>query len=358
MKRASRPTQHDIARAAGVSTAVVSLVINGRTNGKIKISKATQERVWTAIREQGYVPNLAARQLAGGRTNLIGVFTYEPLFPMTPSDFYQPFLVGIEEQAENSGYNLLLFTRTEADGRRHIYSDGVNQLLATEGAILLGTKEDRAELGRLYRDGFPFVFVGRREIDEGPVAYTAADYAGASADLVRKLLGHGHRHIIYVGRTEEINESALDREQGFLDAMSSAGCAHPATLVHRVDHETIDAARLRAWIAAGATALAVEQMPAALEIWRVAKVSGITIPGDLSLVALGKADDPTVDHQGIDTFFIPHREMGAQAVTLLARMLTEPDAAFPRQLTIPCTPASGRTIGPPPARHPSGKEVA
>ena len=140
--------------------------------------------------------------------------------------------------------------------------------------------------------------------------------------------------------------------------MTAAGVEDPGRLMHRFDLHTIDAARLRGWLDEGVTALAVAQMPAALHIRAVAEADGLRVPGDLSLVALGKADDPTVDHQGIDTFLIPHREMGAQAVSLLARMLTEPDAAFSRQITIPCTPASGRTIGPPPDTHPSGKEVA
>ena len=351
MKRPSRPTQHDIARAAGVSTAVVSLVINGRTNGKIRISKATQERVRAAIRELGYVPNLAARQLAGGQTRVLGVFTYDPIFPMQPNSFYQPFLVGIEEQAEQSDYNLLLFTRTSADGRRRIYHDGVNQLQVTDGAILLGTNEDRAELARLFHDGFPFVFVGRREIAGAPIACTAADYAGATAALTRRLLEAGHRRILYVGRDVDVNESAVDRERGFREAMAAAG-REAAPLVRRLDEHTIEPTTIRAWLADGITAVAAEQIHTAQKLLRLAQTLGLCVPGDLSLVALGKADDPTADAGGIDTYHIPHREMGAEAVRLLERMLTAPDGDYPRQVTLRCRLAPGRTIGPPPATRP------
>jgi DNA-binding LacI/PurR family transcriptional regulator len=346
VKRTSRPTQHDVARAAGVSTAVVSLVINGRANGKIKISKATQERVWAAIRDQGYVPNHAARQLAGGHTNIIGVFTYEPIFPMHPNSFYQPFLVGIEEQAERSRYHLLLFTRTSVDGKRRIYYEGGNRLQAAEGAILLGTNEDRSELARLVGEGYPFVFIGRREIDGKPLAYTAADYTGATRSLVQQLLQLDHRRILYLG-SPLISESAMDRERGYLEALSSAGLPHPGQSIQRFDLETIDESRLRSWLTDGITALAVEQMPAAFQILNLAREIGLEVPGDFSLVALGKADDPTGDNHGIDTFYIPHREMGAEAVSLLARMLAHPDDDAPRQITIPCSPAPGRTIGPP-----------
>jgi len=344
MKRSTRPTQHDIARAAGVSTAVVSLVVNGRADGKVKISGATQERVRQAIRDLGYVPNLAARQLAGGVTHTIGIFTYDPIFPMQPSSFYQPFLVGIEEQAAVSDYNLLLFTRGTYP--RKIYRDGVNELLATQGAILLGTNEDRTELARLRDDGFPFVFVGRREIEGRSIPCTAAAYADASAHLVDRLLDAGHRRILYVGIPDG-NESAADRESGFLMSMASAGIPHPESLVQRLDPGLIDAAWLRHHREAGITAFALEQTFVATHILSITRTIGLAVPHDLSLVALGKADDPMQDPQDIDTFFIPHREMGAEAVRLLDRMLTDPATDTSQPITIPCQPAPGHTIGPP-----------
>lgn len=346
MKRPSRPTQIDIAKAAGVSPAVVSLVINGRANGSIKISEATQERVRTAIRELGYVPNLAARQLAGGHTNVIGVFTYDPIFPIQPSNFYQPFLMGIEEQASLSDYNLLLFTRPSGSGRRRVYHDGANQLLAAQGAILLGTNEDRDELARLRADHYPFVFVGRREINGDPIPSTAADYAGATATLVARLLEVGHRAVLYVG-AEEPSESAYDREEGFLAALRTVGIDDPRRFVERTDLDRLGEADLRRWQEQGITALAIEQIPTAHRLLAMARQRGLDIPGDFSIVALGKTDDPTAPHHDIDTFFIPQREMGAQAVTLLDRMLREPATAITSPSTIPCTPVTGRTVGPP-----------
>lgn len=352
MKRSSRPTQHDIARAAGVSTAVVSLVINGRADGKVKIAPATQERVRTAIRDLGYVPNLAARQLAGGQTNVIGVFTYDPIFPIKPNSFYQPFLIGIEEQAEAAGYDLLLFTSTGADGSRRVYFDGVNRLRSVEGAVLVGTNEDRGELARLCQEQYPFVFVGRREVDGCRIAYTAADYAGGTADLVGRLVAHGHRHILYV-RIDSLarNESAIDRLQGFHDGMARAGI--PVDPRHIRQRNDITAADLRGWLEEGFTAIAFEQMVLARRALAIAAGSGVRVPQDLSLVALGNTDEPLIPQTEIDTFVIPHREMGAQAVALLHQMLTDPAGTPGRHIVIPCHTATGRTVGPVPERRSS-----
>ena len=127
MKRRVRQT--DVARLAGVSPATVSLVINNRIGGNVRISAETQQRVLDAVDQLGYVVDPAARSLAGGHNSLLGVFTFESIFPLIHRDFYYRFLVGIEEEAENLGYDLLLFTSAgNVDGTRRVYSQGVNRL--------------------------------------------------------------------------------------------------------------------------------------------------------------------------------------------------------------------------------------
>ncbi|WP_167803276.1 LacI family DNA-binding transcriptional regulator [Pseudoroseicyclus tamaricis] len=68
-------TQRDVARAAGVSTAVVSAVLSPKKNSSIRVAPETAQRVHEAVQRLGYVPNLVARSLAGGERKLLGVFT-------------------------------------------------------------------------------------------------------------------------------------------------------------------------------------------------------------------------------------------------------------------------------------------
>lgn len=340
-----RPTQVDIAKASGVSPAVVSLVINGRTNGKIRISPVTQERVMAAIREFGYSPNLAARQLAGGRSDLLGVFTYEPVFPMRETNFYYPFLVGIEEQAETLGFNLLLFTgsRNEA-GRRQIIRDGVNTLQAADGAILLGTNEDREELARLTGDQFPFVFVGRREVHGQPLVYVAADYAGAAIAMVEHLARHRHTRIMYL-RSPVETESATDRELGYRKGCEATGLPNSAQRVTHVDDDGPAAADIHCWTQAGVTAFIVENMPIANRLLERAAAIPLSAPADISIAALGNTGDPADDHAGVTTLDIPRREMGARSVDLLTSILYAPDTVERRQITLACPLVPGTTVG-------------
>src|SRR5699024_10404927 len=137
-----RTRQADIAKAAGVSQATVSMVLSGRES--TRISEETRRRILGLSGSLGYSANPAARSLAGGKNRILGVFTYEPTFPIAGLDQYYPFLLGIESEAERLQQNLLLFTSASSDGAgspRSIYADGVNQLGVADGSILLGRGE-------------------------------------------------------------------------------------------------------------------------------------------------------------------------------------------------------------------------
>lgn len=348
MSRKRRPTQADIAKASGVSPAVVSLVINGRTNGKIRISEVTQRRVLAAISEFGYTPNLAARQLAGGRSELLGVFTYEPVFPMHENNFYYPFLVGIEERAEALGFNLLLFTGSrDGTGQRQIIRNGINMLQAADGAILLGTNEDRAELARLAKDQFPFVFIGRREIDGQPLAYVATDYTSAAISMVEHMASHGHARLMYVRGPLE-NESATDRERGYREGCRISGLPDSAQRVTYLTDTGPAAEDIQHQIRTGVTAFIAENMPIANALLERVESIPLLTPEHFSIGALGNTGDPGEARRGVMTLDIPRQEMGARAVDLLTAILYAPESVESRQITLPCTLLPGTTVGPAP----------
>jgi DNA-binding LacI/PurR family transcriptional regulator len=344
MVRKRKPTQVDIARAAGVSPAVVSLVINDRANGKIKISSQTQQRVWDAVRALDYVPNLAARQLAGGRNHLLGVFTFDSAFPVEHNNFYYPFLVGIEQMAEELRYDLMLFTRSLSnDGQRRIYRDGTNALQVADGSILLGGTDDKAEVARLRDDGYPFVYVGRRELDGEELTYVGADYISATAEIVRYVASFGHRSIQYIGPVRR-NESSFDRQAGFYQGCAESGLGDPASMTVFID--SVDLATMRTWLESGRTAYIVETIGTAFALIEYGKQLGKSVPGDFSIAVLGNTGDATQDLPWLTNFLIPRREMGAGAVRLLHDILTDPETVTNRQQFLPCQFQPGNTVGP------------
>jgi DNA-binding LacI/PurR family transcriptional regulator len=344
-----RPTQADVGRLAQVSPAVVSAVVNGRGGG-VRVSDQTAERVWEAIRQLGYVPNVAARTLAGGRNNIVGVFTYETAFPTEAKSFYYDFLAGIEEEAEERGCHILLFTGSRGEGRRRsIYKDGVNTLQLADGAVLLGQDEDREELAELLRDRYPCVFVGRREIAGGEASYAAADYASAAQRMVDLIVEHGHRRI---GRIQSAwrHEALIDREAGFV-----AGCRrHDATIdsVDTLVAPSGDAVAnlVRILIDQQVSCVVTDDHAAAVTACRTARERGLRVPEDLSVAALGDYPGDDAGDQPITTVITPRRQMGVEAVRLLAGLLDDPADTRPRRAVLDCGLRLGTTVAAPPRR--------
>ncbi|WP_432837639.1 LacI family DNA-binding transcriptional regulator [Dactylosporangium sp. CA-092794] len=325
-----RLTQRDIARMTGVSQATVSLVLNGRSDGDVRIAPETRERVLRAIRDSGYVADPIARRLAARDNRIIGVFTYEPVFPAGNSDFYHPFLVGIEERAEALGSDLLLLTSAPVvDGRRRIFHEG-NRLRLADGCVLLGRSLDRDELARLVADGFPFVSVGRRDDAGGPVPYVGADYAGATEALVRRAAALGHTRMAYLGQGEG-PESHADRKAGFDRGMAATGATGPHLPVGDP--------------AAVARRLAGERVTAVFAEEHSDGVALAAVAGeDLSIVTLGQPTRHVTDPTGTEFtgFAIPRREMGAQALEVLTALIDGTETELQRLL--PCALVEGTTL--------------
>jgi DNA-binding LacI/PurR family transcriptional regulator len=337
----------DVARRAGVSPATVSLVLNNRVTGNVRIPSETQQRVLAAAAELGYVADPVAQSLARGRSGLLGVFTFEAIFPVTHRDFYFPFLVGIERAAERLGFDLLLFTSTSiGDGLRRIYHSGRNRLQLADGAVLLGVEDSKAEVQALMDEGYPFVFIGRREMDDGELPYIGADYATAAAELIDRMVAAGHRQIAYIGG-DRFTESLLDRRRGYRNGLTRQGLPVDETLICLCPAQKLEAATMHVLLSQGVTAVVIETGPVANSFLRVCSDLNLDVPVDLSVGLMG---DPFGDFQGTATlsgFSIPREEMGAQAVHLLTRLLDAQAPSTPKQLLLPCTPVAGSTIVPP-----------
>ena len=106
--QAGKPTITDVARRAGVSKSLVSLVMRGADH----VSPERRQAVNKAAAELGYRPNAMARSLVQRRTHLVGVMV---------SDLHNPFfadvVAGIQEQAARTGYKVLVNSGNRAAAR-------------------------------------------------------------------------------------------------------------------------------------------------------------------------------------------------------------------------------------------------
>jgi DNA-binding LacI/PurR family transcriptional regulator len=338
----ARPTQFDIARRAGVSQATVSLVVNG-ASADGQVSALNRQRVLDAISELGYTPNLSARSLRGKGTQLLGLYTFETVFPVDQRDFYYPFLLGVEAEAAQLGYDLLLFSSAGLAGERSIYAGGVNRLRKADGCVLLGRHLARDELVRLAQEDFPFVFIGRRDAGGVAFSHVAADYASATRRIVLELAELGHSRILLL-HPDDRGEPGADREKGYRSGMGEAGLSPDEGLIRAVEATDVTPQALRGWMADGVTAILVEpteQHRIARALEQAAADAGIRIPRDLSVAALGDLPQPSA--LSWTSFAIPHEEMGRQAVRMLVELLSDPGTAA-RTSILPCPPIPGDSI--------------
>ncbi|MUK00477.1 LacI family DNA-binding transcriptional regulator [Vibrio cholerae] len=330
-----RITQKDIARLAGVSQTTVSLVLNDRGEQLARVPESTRARILKVIQETGYVADPIARRLKQVGTGMIGVYTYESLFPLDREDFFHPFLAGIEEEAQNRDIDLLLLTSGRVGGRRGGISGGATRLRLADSCILLGQRMPREELEFLNASGFSFISIGRRDDAGGPVSYVAADYASVVRDLIRRARELGHSRFAYAGYGEGV-ESYTDRMLGTRAELGQ-------DFLHLVPQHPASAEEwIRRIVAEGVTIVLAEQEEQFVQVLAAARSAGLEVPADLSLVSLSGSADQTGWQTG---FQLPRREMGRKAV----QVLIEGGAATHDQHLLGCAVVDGLSLSTPPA---------
>lgn len=199
-------TIKDVARAAGVSVATVSRVLNNSAT----VSELATEQVNNAIKELGYSPNFLGRNLRKCETNVILA-----IIPSTEQTFYSDIIRGMQAAATNNGYDLLLST---SNSNIDIETRMLNMLYnrTVDAVVLLGTQLSAETLNDLNSRYYIALCCERIEGAE-VLTVTVDDIEGAYA-AVKKLIDFGHEKIAMIS-TQGGALSSFDRENGYLKAL-------------------------------------------------------------------------------------------------------------------------------------------
>lgn len=182
-----KATRSDVAKLAGVSTATVSNVIN---NGHM-VKDETAERVWAAIEQLNYRPNMVARSLSTQRTMQIGVLLEDIHNP-----FYGEIVKHIEAAANRHGYFVNICVTS--DNFDNYFDSFISRNLDGVFLAALPSQFNMEKLDALLESGIKLVTSGNLDVDTSRISTIEHDYETAMAEAVDYLVELGHQEIVYL----------------------------------------------------------------------------------------------------------------------------------------------------------------
>ena len=336
--RLPKTTIVDIAAASGVSVATVSRILNDKPD----VADETRERVLRVMDEIGFAPQSAWRQIRSGRTRLIAVHR--------PEDFNPPayrLVMAAALGVEDAGYSINVITRSLTDSELL----GIFRSRQADGIILLEIQTDDRRSEVLREHGYPFVMIGHRSDNDG-LSFADVDIEYGVAMAMEHLLSLGHRRIGFL----TIDPVVKDKTYGF--ATWALRAYHGACLrsgveplavtgVPTTDGMSTAAVRLLDAYPAP-TAIIAPQEQSVIGVLKTAYARGVTIPRDLSVVAmLGEAMSELATPP-LTTISFPADDLGRTAAQILVDRLDH-GVGTPQQVFLRPSLTIRGTTAPPPA---------
>jgi DNA-binding LacI/PurR family transcriptional regulator len=207
-----RPTLDEVALRAGVSRATVSRVVNGSP----AVTPQVRAAVLRAVRETGYIPNLAARSLATQRTNSIALVLAEAANRVFSDDqFFRGIMRGVSQEAEEAGKQVLLMLAGSADSHDRV--ERYAQAGHVDGVLVASVHGADPLPMALARMGVPVVCSGR-PLGRSSVPYVDVDSVGGAGAAVRHLLDSGRQRLATIAGPQDM-VAGLDRLAGYRRAL-------------------------------------------------------------------------------------------------------------------------------------------
>jgi LacI family transcriptional regulator len=304
------PTLSDVAALAGVSVSAVSRVLSNAPSSRV--SGATRQRIEDAARELNYHPNFAARALKFSRTNVVAL-----VVPDLTNAIFSELTRGVEESAAELGYMVLLaraesMQPTSATMAKLVGEGRVDGVLVQVGDSMTST-----DLAGIIDGRVPAVLINSRR-DDHVGSVILPDETGVAV-AVDHLVRLEHTSIGLVNGLPT-TDSAQRRRSGFEQAMRAAGLSVNPDFVTSFGYDPQQgraAMRALGELPVRPTALVVANVNAALGLLVEARVLGIRVPDDLSIVAIHDAWTAEYAWPPLTTVRMPLYELGKRSMVAI-----------------------------------------
>ena len=293
-------TIKDVAKATGVSAMTVSRYFNEPE----KLKPSTYEKIKEAVKEMGYQPNMIARLLTTGKTNIICVYIADDIGWLHP--FTLQTIAGIGERLGESGYSMLLCR----DDCENVTCDGI---------IAMGLNEEKEEKLLKISENKAVVVFGNSSRKNNWVDIN--NYLG-SYKATEYMIKRGYKKIGHIGIDNDLSYSE-DRYQGYIDCMEEYGIEIPENGIMRVPNHEWDGHKAMADIYENSDIDGVVCASDALALGAIEYISdnGISIPDEMGIIGFDGLGYEKMVKPNITTMRQPVYEAGKILATRIIEIL-------------------------------------
>lgn len=315
----------EVARAAGVSRATVSLVVRKSP----LVAEDTRKKVEQVMAELDYVRDLGAARLRSNSSHTIGV-----IVPNLVNSFFTEFLAGVEQVMEEEDRVVLLANSQDDTARQNAILQRFRGH-GVDGVIMCPAEETDPDLPeRLQKWGLAVV-QSLREVGHSATDYAGADYAGGILLAIQHLVSQGHRRIAFlsVPARTSAREERLD---GVASALALCGAENAGIVEAELSWQGSEQS--------AAEVLALPGKPTAVLCFNDILAAGLMLglrragcePGrDIAVIGLDGLPLAELTYPPLTSVAVDPAGIGTMAARLLARRLILPDAAVERSIVAP-----------------------
>jgi DNA-binding LacI/PurR family transcriptional regulator len=293
-------TISDVAKAAGVSTATVSNVLNKRA----KVGSSTRTLVLSTVKRLGYVPNPHARRLASNDTRTLGIIVSN-----VDNPFFSEVIKGFLVRTRELGYETILSETNFQPGR---VQEAARRMIAhnVSGVAIMTCEISPRLVKELAERKIAVSFLDHAPA-RGYVSTIRIDYEGGIDQIVQHLYDRGHRRIAFVAGRPDLKSSVL-RLEGYMKAMRARGLEPAPVLSGDLGFDRGVAAGLAvAKHSPRPTAVMAVNDLTAVGLLKGLQTAGLRVPEDISVTGFGCTRLSEYCHPSLTTVDV-HRDLLGQ----------------------------------------------
>jgi len=316
-----RVTSQDVADYAGVSRTTVSLVLNNAENAQI--SDETRLRVLNAAQALDYHPDVSARRLVMGRSQVIGFVERHSPYQNFADAFMAEVLRGLHDAASKQHYHVLFEPAVDQPDQGSDFMRLIRER-NVDGIVLSGPRYDDHELYEIDREMYPIVLQGR--LPGCSLPSVDVDNVGGARLATEHLLALGHRRIGLITNGPLNYTAAADRRSGYLQALQEGGLDFDPDLIQIgtfSPESGYQALRRLLKVKPRPTAVFIASDTVAIGALEAAHQHQIHIPDDLAIVGFDDIPWSAYLNPPLTTIHLPAHSLGWKAGRCLIRMLNQ-----------------------------------